>query len=65
MSFSGLVGHAWILPIRLWGVTQCGDDKSQKNHKGIDSPFERVVLIGGADPRATQPENPTLAHLGQ
>ena len=30
----------------------------------IDSLFGRVVLIGGADPRATQPENPTLAHLG-
>ena len=29
------------------------------------SPFGRVVLIGGADPRATQPENPTLAHLAQ
>ena len=31
----------------------------------IDSLFGRVVLIGGADPRASQPENPTLAHLGQ
>ena len=30
-----------------------------------DFPFGRVVLIGGADPRATQPENPTLAHLGR
>ena len=31
----------------------------------IDSRFGRVVLIGGADPRATQPENPTLAHLAR
>ena len=25
----------------------------------------RVVLIGGADPRAGKPENPTLPHLGR
>ena len=27
-------------------------------NRAIDSAFGRVVLIGGADPRATQPENP-------
>ena len=26
----------------------------------IDSLFRRVVLLGGADPRATQPQNPHL-----
>ena len=35
------------------------------DHVSAGAPFGRVVLIGGADPRATQPENPTLAHLAQ
>ena len=31
----------------------------------MDLPFERVVLIGGAYPRAGKPGNPTLPHLGR
>ena len=35
------------------------------NYWPMDSPFGTVVLIGGPDPRAGKPENPTLQHLGR
>ena len=56
--------EGWI----VWWNGDVERDKCSIVHKfklPLDSLFGRVVLIGGADPQATQPENPTLAHLAQ
>ena len=50
------------------GVLRRGMPTTQSSEpcvEPIDSPFGRVVLIGGADGKPERPKNPTWPHLGR